>query len=1043
MKFLSKVIFRSPLYPTTKKIKENDQAFFEGLYLSTPTLYKEYQKHLNKSSEASDKIKKSLYKYQSRASNRCTPFGLFAGIGIGCWGDKNEIELSASLGETLVRTTRIDMNVLCMLTQQIADKEYIKPYLKFYPNTSIYKVGNTYRYIEYYYKNNKRYHNISSVDCNPYLTFILENTQEGKTINELVDFLVDDQITKEEAIFFINELIESQLLTNDLEANLTGEDYFKKIFNKVKEIVKLNKNKNSTELLNVLEKVNKLINKIDSKVLNSIKTYETIHIELKKIIANLTETNLLQTDLFKEAISNSVDKEIKNELERTLLFLNKITPVIQKNSLTNFIKRFRDRYEDNEVSLLTALDTEIGVGYLEKDIEGINELIEGLRFNFKNSESEIKWNTLQSHLLKLIVKATKENKKVIKISDNDFKDIDFTKKELPTSMAALFKVVEASTNKIHFKGAGGSSAINILGRFGLGNKDLHSVVTEIATFEQEQFPDKILAEIIHLPESRTGNILARSSFRDYEIPYLAKSSLKPDFQIKMENLFIKVRRNRVILFDKKLQKEIIPRLGNAHNYSYNSLPVYHFLCDLQSQYFEKSYVGFNWGVLARQFEFLPRVEFNSTILSSARWQIRKEQYKELLNKDLRKDERYDLFFNFKNKLELPNKFLIIEGDNELLIDVEKEIAIDTFLNVIKNREEIILEEYLFSNKDALITNTNGNHYTNECVAIILNGRKNKEQVKDNIKEKVNQSKIKQSFTIGSEWLYYKIYTGVKTSDFVLIEKIKKITEKLLEKKAINHWFFIRYIDSDYHLRVRFRISNLQLIGSVIQYINDELEPLIKQDLVSKIQVDTYIRELERYGKNTIEHAEELFCYDSIFVTNFLSEIDLESGNTIRWQMAIRSVDVFLNDFGYNLKEKFQLVTVLSTMFFEEHGGGKALKVSLDRKYRFLQPLIENILNENGEKEYYSVLKLLEVRSMSNIKVIQQIKLIYEKGELAIQMNDLVASFLHMNLDRLFMGRNRTNEFIVYEMLKRYYKSKIARMMYQKKAANNNYHFNKK
>ncbi|WP_299135639.1 lantibiotic dehydratase [uncultured Tenacibaculum sp.] len=1037
MKFLPKFIFRSPLYPVNKDYKKDDDLFSEGLYLSTPILYNEYRKCLLKQSEDTKEHKKiniSLYKYQSRASSRCTPFGLFAGIGIGNWGIKNSIKLNADLKETLVRKTRLDMNVLCTITQEISKANFIKPYLRFYPNTSIYKVGNNYRYIEHYYKNNKRFHKICSVDFSSYLAFILKETAKGLTIKELVFLIVDEDVRENEALNFINELIEAQLIVSDLEPNVTGEDYFNKIIYKLNAINSKHQNESLCQLINILDRVDDLIKKSDKAIFNSIDFYKSIHEELKNVLNGVTEKNLLQTDLYKVGTHKTIDIEIQNRLKKTIQFLNKITPVISKSSFGNFIKRFQERYEDNEVPLLLALDSEIGVGYVEKDTSGVNELIEDLFIQKSNNESEIKWNLLQSHLLRLITKATKENKKIIEISENDFENVDYTEEDLPSTMAVLFKIIESNTNKIYLKGTGGSSAINILGRFASGNQELFDIISDIADFEQEQFPEKILAEIIHLPESRTGNILARPSYRKYEIPYLAKSSLDFNFQIKMEDLVVKIRRDKVILFDKRLKKEIIPRLGNAHNYSYNSLPVYHFLCDIQSQYFTKPYVGFNWGVLSNQFDFLPRVEFNNTILSAAKWYLKKKDFKALLGKEIGVEQKRSLFLEMMTKLEVPDKFLISEGDNELLIDVEKEIAIDTFLDVIKNKEEIILEEYLFNTDDFLITDTNENKYTNECIAVILNEKKSKEHIEVKRKEKeVKKQNIKQYFTLGSEWLYYKIYTGVKTSDLILTDKIKKIAIKLLEDKVIDHWFFIRYMDSESHLRIRFHISNFEKIGMILQYINNELEPLIEQNLISKILTDTYARELDRYGNNTIELAEKLFYTDSVFVVNMLSMLDLEYGKTIRWQMAIKSVDSFLDDFKFSLREKYQLIDLLSKMFFKEHGESKGLKVILDTKYRNLRSQIDVVLDKetDEEKEYYSILKLIEERSSSSQLIIDKLLLLNKEGILEKHINDLVSSFLHMNLDRLFMGRNRTNEFVVYEMLARHYKSKIARLKYKK------------
>ena len=91
-KFHPKIIFRSPLFATNSAV--NDVVFSEALYLSTPTFYDEYQKHLHEPLVNSKELKKlniSLYKYKTRASNRCTPFGLFAGLSIGNWQNQNNI----------------------------------------------------------------------------------------------------------------------------------------------------------------------------------------------------------------------------------------------------------------------------------------------------------------------------------------------------------------------------------------------------------------------------------------------------------------------------------------------------------------------------------------------------------------------------------------------------------------------------------------------------------------------------------------------------------------------------------------------------------------------------------------------------------------------------------------------------------------------------------------------------------------------------------------------------------------------------------------
>jgi hypothetical protein len=59
-------------------------------------------------------------------------------------------------------------------------------------------------------------------------------------------------------------------------------------------------------------------------------------------------------------------------------------------------------------------------------------------------------------------------------------------------------------------------------------------VRAIAGADDALNEDTVTAEIVHLPESRTGNILMRTHVRDYEIPYLAHSTVAAERQVKLQ-----------------------------------------------------------------------------------------------------------------------------------------------------------------------------------------------------------------------------------------------------------------------------------------------------------------------------------------------------------------------------------------------------------------------------------------------------------------------------------------------------------------------------
>ncbi len=160
----------------------------------------------------------------------------------------------------------------------------------------------------------------------------------------------------------------------------------------------------------------------------------------------------------------------------------------------------------------------------------------------------------------------------------------------------------------------------------------------------------------------------------------------------------------------------------------------------------------------------------------------------------------------------------------------------------------------------------------------------------------NETLIQRTFIPGENWLYFKIYSGPKTADTILAEDIKPLVEKMSSVNIINKWFFIRYSDPKLHIRVRFYLSKTDYLNHVISLMNSSMKPYVQNNLIWKIQLDTYEREIERYGENTIDLIENLFCYDSNMHLDLLSSLYGDEGETTRWLFGLKAIDQTLIDF---------------------------------------------------------------------------------------------------------------------------------------------------
>ena len=706
--FFNDFVVRRPFF-SIKKLKEifnatdaiseitSNDVFLEAIYLSSPEFYYEVikWKHSENKKQFPLAFKNTLLKYFIRMCSRSTPFGLFSGVDTGCF---STIILERTFDEHLkfVRNTKPDMHFLVSLAKYIENIPQLKTKLLFYPNNSIYIVGDKIRYIEYSYYKGKREYIISSASLSCELDHILHCCQNGLTIPELCQLLVNEEISTDDAEEFIQELIENQVLVSELEPNLTGADFTNHIISVIE------KHQLIKELSLVLE-IQKGIQNIDLQIGNTLPQYKMVEGLISKFPIAYEKKYLLQTDLYYNH-STELNNEWKKKLWKALKFLNKVTLPYKDSRVVQFRNAFYKRFEDRKIPLALALDTEIGIGYLQnKRSKGLNPYLDDLLLpeTPENKSLDLSLSPFQQiPNRKLQQKPNNEN--TLRLSDEDFADFQEVWEDLPDTMSFISEIVsEKGEEKLVFTGGGGNSGANLLTRFCFEKHKIKSLVEAIIQKEEELNPDSILAEVVHLPQSRVGNILRRPTLRKYEIPYLTKSTLDSDVQIPIHDLYIRVKQDKVILYSKKLNKEIKPYLTNAHNYSKDGLPVYHFLCDLSLQNKRPTLV-FDWGDLEHIYHSLPRVEYDDIILSKAKWKVFYEEIEYLYSQKYNSKILLEEIKKWQEKRLIPNWIRWVVSDNKLVLNLQNYDTCLLFLETLERKKSIIIEEFLFHENEAFI-----------------------------------------------------------------------------------------------------------------------------------------------------------------------------------------------------------------------------------------------------------------------------------------------------------------------------------------------------
>lgn len=1007
----------------------------EAIFVASPDLEEILDSWLqgNLTIEKQARVERSLVCYLSRMASRPTPFGLFSGCSTGTWGEDSLLKMEGI--EANLRHTRLDMDYLCSLVEALERDPVVRGTLRYRPNTSLYSAAGRLRYAEVRFNTERgRDYHLVALEPTTYLKTSLERAKIGASIEELVHPLVDEEIGVEDAKGYINELIDNQVLISNLYPAVTGEEPIHGV------VAQLKSHPDTKDLGERLASVMEHIEALDNNICSRTpEVYRQLAKNLEALPAKIKLKHLFQVDQVKPAPGARLSHKVRKDIEDGVELLRRLAPPQNGNPMKRFIDAFRERYESRWVSLLEVLDEESGIGFESSDTPSAeaSPLLEGLVFPGREEVSGFPFTNRERYILKHLIANSGEMEWDLDL--DDLKALENTAPPpYPDAFAAIPVLAARSHNALdegnfevlleHFSGPSGA---RLLGRFCHIDSQLKAAVKNHLAGEEALTPEAIFAEIVHLPEGRMGNILCRPLLRSYEIPFLGVSGVDVELQIPLQELQVSVVGNRVVLRSERLKKEIIPRLTTAHNY-FKGLGVYSFLCRMQDQYAVNS--SWTWGNL-NSLPFLPRVRKARHIICKAKWRVESEELKEI--QKAKGPESFTLFQAWREKRRLPRMVLLADGDNTLLVDLENILWLETLLSLVARRPSFELQE-CFPSPDHLVVTGPEGRFCHELVVPFLREvpasptpTERKKPILNCIENGTQlapkpQISSERSFHPGSEWLYLKVYTGTSSADKILAQHIAPLLEE--SRDLYDRWFFIRYNEGGNHLRLRFSGVPNVLTTQLQPRIHASLRPMTARGLCWKIQLDTYEREVERYGGSVgIELAEEFFWRDSQAVLELVQAYHGDSGADVRWRLGLKAVDGLLNGMAFDLQTKAEIIHHAREGFGQEFNSKLGLDVQLGEKFRKLHKELDIFLFESNRIEVLTPgLNILERRDKDLKPCWELLREAEVEGHLKSSRRELAAYFTHMHMNRLLRSAQRAQEFVVYYFLDRLYESRLAR-----------------
>ncbi|MGW6793883.1 lantibiotic dehydratase [Streptomyces chartreusis] len=803
-------------------------------------------------------LRAKLLRYLIRMSTRPTPYGLFAGVGLARWGPGTDLALSAAAP---VIQTRPDMEWLLSLVFALEAQPEIRRHLRFCAHSGAFcRAGRVFL--------TERAPGGTTIKAGPGVSLragravrrALALTRTPIAYDELVArLLTTPGATPEKVRRLIDQLWEQTVLLTDLRPPLTVGSPVHYVLDRLSTIPAAKET--HTALRRVLEAMESWSGLATER---GPAAYRDL-LALAGAVHDGSSVTPVQVDMALPLAGQMINKAVGEEAVRAAELLLTLSPwPAGPPYLDAYRQSFEHRYgEGREVPLLELIHPDFGLG--PPGFHGQGALPAGI--------DETAFARRQRTLRDLALDALRDGRQVVRLTDETLARLRTCSPEqavFPPSVDIALFVAARSPSALdagEFQiivgpNLGATAAGRNLGRFArLLGPEAETVLRQAAEAEEREAPDRLWAELSYLPHQlRSANVAVRPLVRGHELALGATAGGPPERVIPVADLTVSVRDGRFRLWWPAGGKEVLPCAGHMLN-SFQAPAVCRFLDEL-SQAGVAQFSGFDWGPAA-DFPFLPRVERGRIVLAPAQWRLDDELpagTPEEFTRELR---------GWQHRWRVPRHVYLTEGDNRLLLDLRDHAQVEQLRTVHGRGQGALLQEPLPSPGQAWTRGPEGHHTIELVVPMALRGDRAREPARDSAPPLTpvpvtDELPLRERMRPpGSDWLFTKLYCPQMFADDLITGHLVPFCRFVCQSGLAEDWFFIRYADPDFHVRLRFRGDPGQLAHELAPQLFSWASGLMTEGICARFCVDTYERELERFGgPQGTTAAERLFCADS-------------------------------------------------------------------------------------------------------------------------------------------------------------------------------------